>query len=85
MDNVVSAPQKSFLTTGEVAKLLGCSSYWVNILINRGELETHRIGNMGWHRVSVKDLQRYARKHEFKLDWSLLDGTRVPSHEMEGT
>ena len=64
--------ERSFLTSGEVATLLGCSSYWVNILIRKGQLDTHRIGNSGWHRISVKSLDEYANDHEITLNWSLL-------------
>lgn len=63
---------RSFLTSGEVAKILGCSSYWVNILINKGQLDTHRIGNTGWHRISVRSLERYADAHSISLNWDLL-------------
>lgn len=63
---------KTFLTSGEVGKLLGCSSYWVDCLIAKGELDTHRIGNRGWHRVSVRSLEEYAQRHKITLDWSLL-------------
>lgn len=63
---------KTFLTSGEVGRLLGCSSYWVNILINKGQLDTHRLDGSGWHRVSVSSLENYAAKHEFAIDWSLL-------------
>lgn len=63
---------KTFLTSGEVARLLGCSSYWVNILINKGQLDTHRISESGWHRVSVSSVENYAAKRSLAIDWSLL-------------
>lgn len=69
---VVGRTRKAFLTSGEVAKLIGCSSYWVNVLISRGQLDTHRIGDSGWHRVSVASLEKYASAHNFTIDWSLL-------------
>lgn len=75
MDAIVTQkPQKHFLTSGEVAKLLGCSTYWVDTLIAKGQLDTHRIGNRGWHRVSIAALEKYAESHQIKLDWSLLSG-----------
>lgn len=71
-DTTGSTTTKSFLTSGEVATLLGCSSYWVNLLIQKGELDTHRLGDSGWHRISMRALERYANKHDIKLDWALL-------------
>lgn len=72
--NVMPAQtNKTYLTSGEAAKLFGCSSYWINILINKGQLDTHRIGNSGWHRISVKSLEKYAAEHDVDLDWSLLE------------
>lgn len=64
---------KSFLTSGEVAALLGCSSYWVNILIQKGELDTHRLGESGWHRISRAALEGYAQRHNIALNWNLLE------------
>lgn len=64
---------KHFLTSGEVSKLLGCSSFWVNVLIAKGELDTHRIGVTGWHRVSVESLEKYAERHKITLNWALLE------------
>lgn len=64
---------KSFLTSGETATLLGCSTFWVNLLIKKGELDTHRMGDKGWHRVSVKSLEAYADRHDISLDWTLLE------------
>lgn len=72
MEAVAVKTKKAFLTSGEVAQMLGCSSYWVNILINKGQLATHRIGGSGWHRIPVKSLEEYAEKHNVDLDWGLL-------------
>lgn len=74
---VVGKTRKAFLTSGEVAKLIGCSSYWVNQLIGKGELDTHRIGESGWHRVSVNSLEQYAQNHNFTINWSLLAEPQV--------
>lgn len=73
MKEAVAKTTKTFLTSGEVAKLLGCSSYWVNILITKGKLDTHRIGHSGWHRVSVASLETYAQDHNISLNWGLLN------------
>lgn len=72
MDQAVQETKKLFLTSGEVGRLLGCSSYWVNILINKGKLDTHRIGGSGWHRISVGSLKKYATEHKIELDWGLI-------------
>lgn len=64
---------RAYLTSGEVARLLGVSSYWINILIGKDELDTHRMGDKGWHRVSVKSLEAYAQRHSIELDWGLLE------------
>jgi len=69
---VAQQPRKSFLTSGEVARLLGCSSAWIKQLIAKGVLDSHRIDGKGWHRVSARTLQKYAEEHEIVLDWSLL-------------
>lgn len=68
----VEKKRKAFLTSGEVGQLLGCSTYWVNLLIQRGYLSTHRIGGKGWHRVTAASLEKYAEVHGFAIDWSLL-------------
>lgn len=78
-DATGSTTTKLFLTSGEVATLLGCSSYWVNILIQKGELDTHRLGESGWHRISVRALQRYAERHGIALDWKLLEAQPQPA------
>lgn len=65
--------QRAFLTSGDVATLLGCSSYWVNILIGKGQLESHRIGGKGWHRIPVVSLEEYAKAHRVQLNWKLLE------------
>lgn len=70
---VANKPNKTFLTSGEVGKLLGFTSYWVNVLIAKGQLDTHRIGVKGWHRVSVAALEKYAAQRGIPLDWSLIE------------
>lgn len=72
MTKNANKPTRQFYTTGEVGLILGCSSYWVTQLIDKGELDTHRMGDTGWHRISVKSLGRYAARHEIDLQWGLL-------------
>lgn len=74
-ENETNKTTKTFLTTGQVARLIGVSSYWITILVKKGELDTHRIGGKGWHRVSVRSLIRYAERNDVKLDWSLLENS----------
>jgi hypothetical protein len=45
----------------------------VNILIKKGELQTHRIGGKGWHRVTAASLEKYAAASNFTIDWDLLE------------
>lgn len=73
MERAEKQASKQFFTSGEVGKLLGCSSYWINILIKKGELDTHRIGGTGWHRVSLSSLLQYVDRHEIRLDLTLLE------------
>lgn len=73
METTVTERKKLFYTSGEVGRLLGCSTYWINILIAKGELDTHRMGDSGWHRISSKSLDAYAERHGIILDWSLVD------------
>lgn len=75
-DNGLGKATKQFYTTGEVGLLLGCSSYWVTQLIEKGELDTHRIGDSGWHRIGVKSLERYAVRHDIDLEWWLLEAAQ---------
>lgn len=72
MDAAQNGNSKTFLTSGEVGQLLGCSSFWINQLIKAGELDTHRIGERGWHRISRRSLDEYAKRHEIALDWANL-------------
>lgn len=65
--------RKHFLTSGEVAKILGCSRYWINMMVAKGELDTHRIGGKGWHRVTISSLERYAQTHGININWALLE------------
>lgn len=63
---------KAFLSSGEVARLLGCSTTWVNNLIVNNELSSYRIGGKGWHRITVSSLRNFADRNKVTLDWGLL-------------
>lgn len=64
--------RKTFLSSGEVARLLGCSTTWVNSLINNDELSSYRIGGKGWHRITVSSLINFADRNKVTLDWDLI-------------
>ena len=63
-----------FLTVGQVARLLGCSSNWVSSLVRNGQLEAYRLSPKGWYRIRVDDLLRYATRNNIDLDFSLIEG-----------
>ena len=61
---------QEFLTVGQVAKLLSCSNYHVNMLVDRGEVKGHRLQRRGWNRIDKKSLVEYAAKLDLHLDWN---------------
>lgn len=63
---------KPFLTVGEVARLFGCSSQWISKLVKAKRLETHRLQQRGWHRISTRSVIQYAAENNMKLNWELL-------------
>lgn len=63
---------RSYLTTGEVAKLLDVTPQWVNRLANRGKIKSVRLGTNGWHRITAESVKAFASETNFELDWSLL-------------
>lgn len=63
---------KAFLSSGEVARLLGCSTTWVNNLIYSKELSSYRIGSKGWHRITAVSLEMFAERNKVTLDWELI-------------
>ena len=59
-------------TTGECAKLLGCSVQTVIREIDRGELEGYRVPRSGFRRVYHEDLIEYMRLRElppYDAEW----------------
>lgn len=62
-----------FLTTAQVAKLLGVSDETVRRWIIAGQLPGVRMTDDSWYRVSRAQLEDYAQKRSINLDWSLLE------------
>lgn len=61
-----------FLTTAQVAKLLGVSDETVRRWIIAGQLPGVRMTDDSWYRVSRTELEKYAGKKGIELNWSLL-------------
>lgn len=61
-----------FLTTAQVAKLLGVSDETVRRWIIAGQLPGVRMTDDSWYRVSRTELERYADTKGIELNWSLL-------------
>lgn len=62
-----------FLTTAQVAKLLGVSDETVRRWIIAGQLPGVRMTDDSWYRVNRRELEKYAQAKGIALDWSLLD------------
>jgi len=58
-----------FLRASEVAALIGCSTQWVGALVMEGELESHRLRPLGWHRIPAASLEEYAKRNDIRIDW----------------
>jgi excisionase family DNA binding protein len=61
------------LTTSQVATLLGVSDETIRKWIAAGKLPGYRITDDSWYRVNRRELEEYARKRGFSLDWSLVE------------
>jgi len=62
-----------FLTTGQVAILLGCSKQWISQLCREGQIESYRLQESGWHRIKRTSLEEYVGKYNIPVDWSEVD------------
>lgn len=68
---------EEFLTTGEVAVLLGCSKQWVSHLAREGAIESYRLQKGGWHRIKRSSLEAYIEQYGIPVDWSDVDQNRT--------
>lgn len=59
---------KDFYTTGEVAEILGISKQWVSTLAREGKLDSYRIQEGGWHRITKKSLERYISDNRIPVE-----------------
>jgi excisionase family DNA binding protein len=50
----------TLLTIGQAAKLLGVHINTVRRACNRNEIKSTRYGKIGWRRIALSDLERYA-------------------------
>ncbi len=64
---------ETYLTTGQVAKLLNCSKQWVSHLAREGKIESYRLQGTGWHRISRKSLENYVTANRIPVDWYVLE------------
>ena len=59
---------EDYLTTGEVAKILGCSKQWVSSLAREGKIESYRIQGSGWHRIKKSTLKQYVQDNNIPVE-----------------
>lgn len=62
-----------WLTTSEVALLLGVSDQTVRRMIADGKLPGSRLSDDSWYRVEKSKLIEYAENRQLTLNWSLLE------------
>jgi len=51
---------EKYLTIGQAARLLGVHINTVRRACNRNEIKSTRYGKIGWRRIALSDLERYA-------------------------
>jgi excisionase family DNA binding protein len=54
-----NAPAPRLLTASEVALLFGLSRDYIRELVAEGRLQSVRLGEHGWHRFRVEDVERF--------------------------
>jgi len=59
--------KKMWYTTGEVARLLGITKQWVSHLARTGKLESSRLQEGGWHRISRESLEKYIQDNKIPV------------------
>ena len=59
---------REYLTTGEVAKILGCSKQWISHLAREGKIESYRLQGSGWHRIKVDSLKKYIQDNQIPVE-----------------
>ena len=78
---VIITPENALLTTGEAARILGCSRPHVVKLIKQGELNTTMVGSH--YRVSMSDLKEY-KSRAFERQREALRQLTAESQELFG-
>ena len=64
---------QEYLTTGQVAVLLGCSKQWVSHLAREGAIKSYRLQKGGWHRIERTSLEKYVESYDIPVDWKEVD------------
>jgi excisionase family DNA binding protein len=73
INDILESMARNYLTTGETAKLLGCSKQWVSQLARDGTIESYRLQASGWHRIDRASLEEYIEKYSIPVDWDVLN------------
>ena len=68
-----------YLTTVEVARLLGVSAETIRRWIEAGQLPAVRMAEGAWYRVSRKQLEQFAASKGIELDWTILEKSECPA------
>jgi excisionase family DNA binding protein len=50
---------RRLLRASEVAKMLGIDPDYVRYLVKEGTLQSVRLGENGWHRFRIEDVERF--------------------------
>ena len=54
-----ATPAKRLLKASEVAAIYGLNRDYIRALVAEGKLQSVRIGEHGWHRFRVEDIERF--------------------------
>lgn len=73
-----------YLTTGDVAILLGCSKYHVKSLAEKKILAAHKMHQRGWTRIRRASVVQYAAGKGIELDFSRLAELGKSSLQLAG-
>lgn len=72
-DIIERMTQVQALRASEVARMFGCSKQYVSKLVRKGELNSYRLGDRGWHRITVHSIREFAAKHAIPIKLPMSD------------